>query len=273
MFSSLESQGLRNGIPLGHLEHPSRRHQLGPARQRLRLQRRRASTSRRSCPTAASSSRITTTSNTLGFGTYFKLPAEAPAGTPPFCSAGGARAIRACTWAAAVGITGPGPLNPPFRPYGMESLTRFATGADDASALSDRTNKSSPRVGKVTHPCGAPDNHLLTVWSPGPGPVGQASRRPIDSGIYLIKDGKPIDEPGADAAHQERSEVQRAMAAAAGPLQAHLRRRRTGAPAAAAQRRQASPHLPEGTPFGLVGTSSLYKREIVPARRGRQGRA
>ena len=25
-----------------------------------------------------------------------------------------------------------------------------------------------------------------------------------------------------------------------------------------------SPHLPAGTPFGLVGTSSLYKRESYP---------
>ena len=25
-----------------------------------------------------------------------------------------------------------------------------------------------------------------------------------------------------------------------------------------------SPHLPEGTPFGLIGTSSLYKRESYP---------
>ena len=32
-----------------------------------------------------------------------------------------------------------------------------------------------------------------------------------------------------------------------------------------------SPHLPEGTPFGLVGTSSLYKRESYPGRRGAQG--
>ena len=54
---------------------------------------------------------------------------------------------------------------------------------------------------------------------------------PIDAGIYLIKDGKPIDGAGPDAADQERSEVQRAMAAAAGPLQAHLRRRRTAAAA------------------------------------------
>ena len=60
-------------------------------------------------------------------------------------------------------------------------------------------------------------------------------------------------------------ELQRAMAARPGALQAHLRRRR----AEAARRRwrndgKLSPHLPEGTPFGLVGTSSLYKRESYP---------
>ena len=36
MFSSLESQGAAQQHPVGHLEHPSRRHQLGPGRQRLR---------------------------------------------------------------------------------------------------------------------------------------------------------------------------------------------------------------------------------------------
>ena len=134
-------------------------------------------------------------SNTLGFGSHFKLPAEVPAGTPPFYSAG-APTDRRMYMGGGRSITGPGPLNAPFRPYGMESLTRFGTGADDASALSDRTNKSSPPVGKVTQPCGAPDNHLLTVWTPGPGPVG-GRLDGMDSGIYLIKGGKAIWEPGA----------------------------------------------------------------------------
>ena len=35
MFSSLESQGLRSSHPLGPVEHPSRRHQLGADRQRV----------------------------------------------------------------------------------------------------------------------------------------------------------------------------------------------------------------------------------------------
>ena len=60
-----------------------------------------------------------------------------------------------------------------------------------------RGQKSSPRVGRVTHPSGAPDNHLLTVWSPGPVNGGYTVHRPaVDGGIYLIKSGMTIDEPG-----------------------------------------------------------------------------
>src|SRR5262249_36642935 len=33
-----------------------------------------------------------------------------------------------------------------------------------------------------------------------------------------------------------------------------------------------SPHLPEGTPFGLVGTSSLYKRESYPGGKVPEGK-
>src|SRR5262249_55871824 len=33
-----------------------------------------------------------------------------------------------------------------------------------------------------------------------------------------------------------------------------------------------SPHLPEGTPFGLIGTSSFYKRESAPGGRVPEGR-
>ena len=40
MFSSLESQGIRGDILWGIWTHPPRRHQLGPARQRLRPRRR-----------------------------------------------------------------------------------------------------------------------------------------------------------------------------------------------------------------------------------------
>ena len=38
---------------------------------------------------------------------------------------------------------------------------------DQTTLLSDPHDKSSPRLGKVSHPCGAPDGHLLTVYTPG----------------------------------------------------------------------------------------------------------
>ena len=42
----------------------------------------------------------------------------------------------------------------------------------------------------------APDNHLLTVWSPGPVNHQNFDHLPMpDGGIYLIKSGQPIDEP------------------------------------------------------------------------------
>src|SRR5205814_7079331 len=74
---------------------------------------------------------------------------------------------------------------------------RFSRLDDGPANFSVLHQYDSPRVGKVTHPSGAPDNHLLTVWSPGPVNRQDGLRLPaIDSGIYLIKGGKPIDEPG-----------------------------------------------------------------------------
>ena len=92
-----------------------------------------------------------------------------------------------------------------------------------------RARRTRPRVGKFTHPSGAPDNHLLTVWSPGPVnhqyTVTAAARR-----RHLPHQGRQADRrAGPDAAHQERSELQRAVAARPGALQAHLRRRRAEA--------------------------------------------
>ena len=118
----------------------------------------------------------------------------------------------------------------------MEALTRFAHGGDWPALSSVPGKNDAPRVGKVTHPSGAPDNHLLCTYSPGNAHFHSAhtvkwpGETLLDAGIYLIKAGKPIDEPAADAAHQERPEVQRAVAAGPGALQAHLRRRRAAAP-------------------------------------------
>src|SRR5689334_21614959 len=83
----------------------------------------------------------------------------------------------------------------PFMPAGAESLTPFALnneGPADPSILGD---KNSPKVGKVTHPSGAPDNHLLTVWSPGPTNHQYTYLPQLDGGIYLIKKGEIVEQP------------------------------------------------------------------------------
>jgi hypothetical protein len=156
----------------------------------------------------------------------------------------------------------------PFQPYGLEVLTRFTHGSDFPAPLSDLKDPNSPRVGKLTHPCGAPDNHLLAVWSPGSmpsanrGPVPYDD--PVDTGLYLIKSGKPVDEPAQMLRIKNDPKYNEQWPR---PLVPYKRIYGIDEPKklpAIANDGAVSPHLPEGTPYGLVGTSSLYKRESFP---------
>jgi hypothetical protein len=200
--------------------------------------------------------------NTLGFGTYYTLPPKPPSGVPAF---GPAQLSRDPNLAVLSHQKGTTIQNMRFQPYGMKVLTRFTHGSDYAAPPSDQSDPKSPRVGKVQHPCGAPDNHLLTIWSPGAtNNANGPAREPVHSGIYLIKDGKPIWEPGAMRLikHDEKYNAQWPR-----PLVPYQRIYGVKEPArlpALANDGKYSAHLPEGTPFGLVGTSSLYKRESFP---------
>src|SRR5205085_4746479 len=119
--------------------------------------------------------------NNSGFGSYVKLPA--PYARSPF-----ARDDFLHEWRGAAQF-GPAhmsdPRNAPWRqgrhdngrphlyrmpfmPAGAISLTPFALGGEGPANRSIRGDKNSPAVGKFTHPSGAPDNHLLTCYSPGP---------------------------------------------------------------------------------------------------------
>jgi hypothetical protein len=150
----------------------------------------------------------------------------------------------------------------PFSPYGIESLTPFAHGSDRDADPSIRDDKDSTRVGKFTHPCGAPDNHCLVVWTPGPA---HTQRNPqADGGIYLIKDGRSVDEPAQmrlirnDPRYNEQWPR---------PLVPYRRTYGIEQPRRIEPIKNdgaRSPHLKEGAPFGLIGTSSMYKRETFP---------
>jgi hypothetical protein len=194
--------------------------------------------------------------NNFGFGTYYKFAAHAPAGQPFF---GPAHMKDARNLA----YRGMDFFRIPFSPHKMTWLTTFANAFDAPARLSDLKNPDSPRVGKVTHPSGAPDNHLLTVWSQGA--VQASIKQPIDSGIYLLRSGRAIDEPGQLLLIKNDPRYDEQWPRALVPYR-HIHGVDEPArlvPLANDGRR--SPHLPEGTPFGLVGTSSLYKRESYPS--------
>jgi hypothetical protein len=195
-----------------------------------------------------------------GFGVYFKMPPRPPAGTPPFGPASGP----------------PDPqmfmlhriFRMPFKPHGMEVLTRFTHNHDSPTLRADPKDRNSPHTGWVTQPCGAPDNHLLTVWT-GMMPAHQGriidgAHTQVDSGIYLIKGGKPLWEPGDMLLVKNDPKYNEQWPR---PLVPYKRIYGVDEPARLPALRndgKLSKHLPEGTPFGLVGSSSLYKRESYP---------
>jgi hypothetical protein len=150
----------------------------------------------------------------------------------------------------------------PFSPFGIESLTPFAHGSDREATPSIRDDKSSPRVGKFTHPCGAPDNHCLVVWTSGPAHTQMNPQ--ADGGIYLIRDGQPIDEPAQMLLIKNDPKYNEQWPRPLVPYRQiyGIAQPREIKPIKNDGSR--SPHLKAGTPFGLIGTSSLYKRETFP---------
>ena len=150
----------------------------------------------------------------------------------------------------------------PFSPFGIESLTPFAHGDDRQADRSIRADESSLRVGKLTHPCGAPDNHCLVVWTPGPAHTQMNPQ--ADGGIYLIKHGQPVEEPAEMLLIKNDPRFNEQWPR---PLVPYSRTYGIALPKEIEPVKNdgnRSPHLEAGTPFGLVGTSSLYKRETYP---------
>jgi hypothetical protein len=194
-----------------------------------------------------------------GFGVYFKQPARPPEGTPSF----GPARVQDDPKMAMMSST----FRMPFQPYGMEVLTRFTHNHDSPALRADPKDPRSPHTGWVTQPCGVPDNHLLTVWS-GMLPAHQGRimdyGQPVDSGIYLIKDGRPFWEPGEMLLVKNDPKYNEQWPR---PLVPYKRIYGVDEPQRLPPHRNdgtLSRDLPEGTPFGLVGTSSLYKRESYP---------
>jgi hypothetical protein len=240
MFSSLETQGLRSderwGIwaihPDGTNWGPLTSALGSPPGQAIHFQ------------TQLSDESIVVesyyqTGSTDGFGTYWKFPLRAPKRQPNFA-----------------------PAAKRFAPFGITNLTLFASFQDVRPNHKVGNVDNNPFFGNVTHPSAAPDNHLLTTWAL-PWDAQDQSVPTYDAGIYLLKSGKAINHPAKmlliknDPKYQElwpRALVpyRRIYGIDQPPLLLH------------GNDGKKSKHLPEGTPFGLVGSSSLYKRETYP---------
>ncbi len=203
--------------------------------------------------------------NNSGFGAYFKLPATVADGYSAFGPAWRGDERNPPLRFGRHYNSKPKLYRLPFSPYGIESFTRFANNGEGPADYSDLADRKSAAVGKFTHPSAAPDNHLLTVYTTGPANHQNGLKKPaIDGGLYLIKEGQAIDQPAQMRLIKNDPNYNEQFPRAVVSYQ-----RIHGIPQPKvieplANDGSLSPHLPAGTPFGLIGTSSFYKRESYP---------
>ncbi len=207
-----------------------------------------------------------------GFGGFVKFPPQVPAGERAFGPGDVSDPRNPSLQQGRLDNGEPRVRRYPFTPFGIENLTPFARteeGPADYAIRGQRPagrgQREGPRVGKVTHPSAAPENHLLCVWSPGPVNGGYTVHQPaVDGGLYLIKDGKPVQEPGQLLLIKNDPKYNEQWPRALVPYRRVHGVDEPKALATVANDGKLSPHLPAGTPLGLVGTSSFYKRESYP---------
>ena len=203
--------------------------------------------------------------NNSGFGAYVKLPARVAEGYSAFGPAWRGDPRNPPLRFGRFYNSKPKLYRLPFSPFGIQSFTRFANNGEGPADASVLGRKDSPRVGKFTHPSAAPDNHLLTVYSPGPANHQNGLKKPdVDGGLYLIKSGEPIDSPDRMLLIKNDPRYNEQWPRAVVPYERIYGIEEPAVIAPIANDGSLSPDLPPGTPFGLIGTSSFYKRESYP---------
>ncbi|MEW6160702.1 MAG: hypothetical protein AB1813_25000 [Verrucomicrobiota bacterium] len=197
--------------------------------------------------------------NNNGFGALYRMPVTPPAGQPAFHSA---FPHDNPAVAQTIGQGFSYPFKMPFTPRGLFSITPFTHGLDEAAPV----GKEGVRVGKFTHPSAAPNNDLLVVWTPGPAnDLNRPTTRPYyDAGLYLIRGGNVINDPTELVRIKNDPAFNEAWPRAVVSYQAvhgmTEPRKIPWLPNDGTAHRD----LPRGTAYGIVGTSSFYKRESFP---------
>jgi hypothetical protein len=198
--------------------------------------------------------------NNNGFGALYRFPIAPPPGEPPFHSA------FPDDNPDILQTVGQGFLYPfrmPFTPRGLHSLSPFTHGNDEAAPLGA---DGETRVGKFTHPSAAPGGDLLVAWTPGPAnDLDRPTPLPYyDSGLYLLPGGAEIWSPAELTLIKNSPAYNEAWPRAVVPYGAVHGVAQPAAIPWLPNDGGVHPLLPAGTPYGLVGTSSFYKRESFP---------
>jgi hypothetical protein len=199
--------------------------------------------------------------NNNGFGSFVMFPPFPPEG-PPFGDPNPRHSSNVKFRQGRLPNGKPRFETYPFSPRMLQALTAFTHGQDRASPK----EADGEWAGKVTHPSGAPHNDLLLVWTPGPA---NNQTRPInrpyyDGGMYLLRGGKTVESHKELVLIKNDPTYNEMQPRAVVPYKDIYGVAEPFALAWLPNDGSKSPQLPAGTPFGLVGTSTFYKRNTTP---------
>ncbi|MBV1920462.1 MAG: hypothetical protein KUG73_07245, partial [Pseudomonadales bacterium] len=202
--------------------------------------------------------------NNNGFGALYALPATPPnSSQPPFGSPD--PSLNPGILRTSSGSLVQSTFKNSFTPQGYYAMTPM-THADDNAAPNDPLG--GPRVGKFTQPSAAPFNDLLVAWTPGPAnDLNRPTTFPYyDSGLYVIDNGVPIDHPSELRLIKNDPNYNEAWPRAVVPWSAIHGNAEPASKEWLPNDGTVHTELPPGTAFGLVGTSSFYKRDSFPGK-------
>ena len=202
--------------------------------------------------------------NNNGFGALYALPASPPdANAPPF----GSPYPALNPPIDKTGGFGPTTFRDSFTPQGYYAMTPMTHPDDNAAPLYDiGGDPDGPRVGKFTHPSATINNDLLVAWTPGPAnDLNRPTTFPYyDSGLYLINNSAPVWNPNELILLKNDPNYNEAWPRAVVTWKAIHGTVEPNKKEWLPNDGNAHAQLPAGTAFGLIGSSSFYKRDSFP---------
>ncbi|MBL4774081.1 MAG: hypothetical protein JKX98_10975 [Alcanivoracaceae bacterium] len=206
--------------------------------------------------------------NNNGFGALYALPASPPnTMIPPFGSPFPSLNPLIDTTSD---VAGPTTFQDSFTPQGFYATTPMTHHKDNAAPLiTIGGDPNGPRVGKFTHPSAAPNNDLLVVWTPGPAnDLNRPTPIPYyDAGLYAIDNSSPVWDPNELTLIKNDPNYNEAWPRAVVTWSViHPGSNKPATKPWLPNNGTAHTLLPAGTPYGLVGSSSFYKRDSFRVR-------